>query len=321
MNRGEAELQQVDPARAEGVQAHEEPLHEIKLAGHHGHLDHDVGDHPNSLPDQPQSVLDIGRALVGLDAEADLGEARVAQARQQLPVQAGAARVQARVHAGEQLPGALEEGHGLVGVEHRFPAGERHVAQPRARPRPGLQLPHGVAGRGGPAVEVGLVGVEAEEAPARAGEGHHEGLGSHPQPARLAGRGPPAGDQALPVVQHAHAERRQLPHGRLAAALAGRLRERHAEARHRLAKALLDVDVALRVAPKHRIGDAPDVRRRHLLDHHFSFAICRQPTLRPKPHYDRQLAPVKAVCRAWRVARQTMSEIGQDDIASGARCQ
>lgn len=169
--------------------------------------------------------------------------------------------------AGEQLPGALEEGHRLVGVQQGLAAGERHVAQMRARARPGLQLPHDVAGAGGPPVEVGLVGIEAEEAAPRAGERHHVRLGVKPQAARLAGWGLPAGDQALPVVERAHTQRRELLHSRLAVALVDRLRERHAEVRHRLTEALLDVHVALRVAPERRIGDVPDVRHRHLLHH------------------------------------------------------
>lgn len=152
-----------------------------------------------------------------------------------------------------------------------------------ARPRPGPRLELGghVARAGRAPVEVGLVGVEAEEAAPRAGERHHEGLGAKPQPARLAGRGLPAGREALPVVQHVQPPRRQGCNRRFSAALVSRLCERHAEGHHRFAKALLDVHVAPGVVPERRIGDGPDVGRRHFLDHPSPHS-CLQPRTLPQ---------------------------------------
>lgn len=117
VEQGESQLQQVDTAHAEGVQAHKESLHELQLAGHHGHLHHDVGNGADGLLYETQRALDVGWAPVGLDAEPDLGKPRVAQPPERFVGKPRAARVQARVHAGEQLAGAPEEGHGLVGVQ------------------------------------------------------------------------------------------------------------------------------------------------------------------------------------------------------------
>ena len=159
-----AELQQVNPADAEGIRPHQQVLHLPERARYHGHLHHHGRDRAHRLLHElVHAVLAVAR--VGrLDAEADLVQAAFGKLLQAALVKQVAARVQARVGVRVKLAGMPEKGVHLLGVQQRLAARDGQAAEPRAHGMRLLELRHDVALMGEEVLVVVLVRVEAEVA-------------------------------------------------------------------------------------------------------------------------------------------------------------
>ena len=166
----EAELQQVEAANANAVDARKHGLHLRQRARDHGHLHHHVRHGGNCSGHALEHRRIDACHVIGLDAKAQLIKPRLRQRGQTLVVKQIAARVQAHVHAREQLLRPCYERNHLVLVQQRFTARYRQTIKTRPGSMRLLKLGNDIALVRQKVLVVVLIGVEAEVTLSRAAQ-------------------------------------------------------------------------------------------------------------------------------------------------------